>query len=106
MNVKKILENRMHGWLPKEQTLYGVSPNKKSKLTRKGSPTLKERLVGGLGGGGGTLVASAIIFYFFVPMYPEQVIPIMLIVGIPLLAAALLVRKTYNSKVKTMGPRS
>ncbi len=99
MNVKNTLKNRIRGWFPTESALLTRNSNiKKSNIkTPKGPPTMRERVIGGLGAAGGGLVGLGIIFYF-VPMYPKQFVTILLIVGIPLLAAAIIVSRTTKNK--------
>jgi hypothetical protein len=99
MSTKKNLMNRIRGWFPTESALLTCNSNiKKSNIKiPKGPPSMRERVVGGLGAAGGGLVGLGIIFYF-VPMYPKQAVAILLIVGIPLLAAAIIVSRTTKNK--------
>lgn len=94
MKNKKAIEQQTRGWVPKEITLPANAHARKTKFTaRKRPPTIRERLVGGLGAAGGSLTLSAIIFYF-VPVYPKQAVVMLLISGVPLLVAAFLVSRT------------
>ena len=99
MNVKKSLESRIRGWLPKEPALRTGNANaEKSKIRmRKDAVTLSERAVGGLGASGGGLILSAVVFYF-IPIYPKPAVAILLIAGIPLLAAAVVVYRTEKNR--------
>jgi uncharacterized membrane protein YccC len=70
---------------------------KNRNLIRNGPPTTRERIVGGLGAAGGGLTLMAVVFYF-IPMYPKQADAILLIIGVPLLTAAFIVRSTYKKE--------
>ncbi len=91
--IEKML-SRIRGWFPADPAL--TKGNQKTKLSApKRPPTIRERLVGGLGASGGGLVLMGIIFYF-VPSYPKEVDAAVLFAGIPLLVAAFLVWRTYK----------
>ena len=79
-------------------TLFIAALNMISQKTKrpiqKEPPTISERIFGGLGAAGGGLIVMGIVFHF-TPMYPKPD-AVLLIIGIPLLAAALLVRRTYK----------
>lgn len=91
--MRKQEENKpnIRGWFPTDPA------NKSVQImpTRKASPTLNDRLVGGLGAAGGTFTFSAIIFSF-ISEYPKPVANLLFFVGIPLLVAAFLVRRKYK----------
>ena len=90
------LEKRIRGWFPVDPKLNAVEVNvEKPKPARRGPPTVKERLVGGLGAAGGSLTMSGIIMSF-VPAYPHQAAALLVILGVPLLAAAFLVWLSYR----------
>jgi hypothetical protein len=86
------LRNRLRGWFPVDPALNAKTQKPKSHSLNK-QPTTKDRIVGGLGAAGGMLVLSGIILYF-VPMYSRQSDALLLIIGVPLLAAAVLVWRT------------
>jgi hypothetical protein len=65
------------------------------RATQKTLPTLRERLFVGLGAAGGGLTVMGVVFYF-VPTHPFKVYLVVL-VGVPLLAAAFLVKKTQKT---------
>jgi hypothetical protein len=69
--------------------------NKKTELTiQKEPPAIGERVFAGLATGGSGLIGLG-IFFFLVPIYPkEEVVIVTLVIGIPLLMAALYVKKT------------
>jgi hypothetical protein len=80
-------------------TLFVAALNMVSQRTKhiipKEPPTIRERIFGGLGAAGGGLTLMGIVFHF-TPMYPKQVDVVVLVIGVPLLVAALLVRTTYK----------
>jgi hypothetical protein len=94
INNKDKWKKSIRGWFPTEPALRSGRVNSKKSNIRipKGPPTLKERVVGGLGAAGSGLILLAIVFYF-VPIYSRQAIAIELIVGIALVAAAFIVTK-------------
>jgi hypothetical protein len=94
MTLKGKLESRIRGWFPANPALTTSSQKTKLPLPKR-SPTIQERLVGGLGASGGGLVLIGIVFYF-VPAYPKQTDVAVLVAGMPLLVAAFLVRRTYK----------
>jgi len=101
MNLKKYMENRIRGWLPKEpNSARGLLRLKefRIKLRRRKPPTLIDRVVGGLGGGGGSLVLSGILLYFLFPRCPRSLIVVEEIVGMLLLALAFSVWITDKKK--------
>ena len=102
MKTKKSMMDKIQGWFPQEPNHpIGNVNAKKPKLTiRNGPPTTRERIVGGLGAAGGGLTLMAVVFYF-IPVYPKQADAILLIIGVPLLTAAFIVRSTYK-KEKTV----
>jgi hypothetical protein len=99
MHGKKDLQNRIRGWLPKEPNIAIDKVNtKKPKLTiRIKPPTIRERIVGGLGAAGGGLTIIGALFYFISPI-PKQFIGIELIIGISLIVIAFFVRSTYKKR--------
>ena len=99
MNIKKSLESRIRGWFPKEPTLQTRSLSlKKQKIIMQNGPlTLRERLVGGLGAaGGGTSLLG--VFFYFAPTYPKLIATVLIVIGLPLLASAFIVRATYENR--------
>jgi hypothetical protein len=93
--MKRKEEKPVRGWFPKEPSLPLNAETKRPKLSTNRPPTLRERLVGGLGAAGGGLTLMGLVFYF-VPAYPKLAVAGLLIVGVPLLSAAFIVRSTYK----------
>jgi hypothetical protein len=88
--MKKL--SKIRGWFPSDPAINASTKKPKlSTLTKQ--PTLKDRLVGGLGAAGGGLVIMG-IFFSFVSSYPKLADYVLLVLGIPLLVAAILVRRT------------
>jgi len=101
MNPKKYLETRIRGWLPKEPNLARGKlriKELKIKIRKRKPPTIRDRIVGGLGGGGGTLVLSGILNYVLFPWYLESFIFIEEVVGTLLLALAFFVWVTDKNR--------
>lgn len=95
MNVKKSLENRIRGWLPKEPNLPTNTLAPKIKVKKlKHPPTGRERLVGGIGGGlgaaGGALILEAILSHFLT-RNTGLLVTFLLIFGAFFIAAAIAV---------------
>jgi hypothetical protein len=105
MTIKKSLESRIRGWLPKEsRTTQSADDTRKFKFRLKRKPpTLNDRLIGGFGGGGGSLVLMGILFYFLFPIYPRSVILLEELVGAVLLGIAFLF---WSRGKKTTGKTS
>lgn len=77
MTLKRDLATRIRGWLPKEPNLASGKLRKKKlriKIRGRKPPTIRDRLVGGLGGGGGALVLMGILNYILFSWYPKSFI--------------------------------
>jgi hypothetical protein len=100
ISMKKIsLLEHIRGWFPQETAVE--TSNYKPKLPSLNKhPTRNDRLVGGLGAAGLGLVLSGIMFSY-VPEYPKHAAEILIVVGIPLLVAAILV--SIIGKRRTQG---
>jgi hypothetical protein len=75
-------------------SLSRVSQSTK-RTNPKEQPTSRERIFAGLGAAGGGLTIMG-LFFHFIHMYPSQADEVVLIIGVPLLVAAFLVRRTYK----------
>jgi hypothetical protein len=98
---KKSLENHVRGWLPKEPNLARGKLRMKElriKFWRRKPPTIRDRLVGGLGGGGGALVLIGILNYVLFSRYPQSFIFVEEVIGILLLTIAFFVKVTDKNK--------
>ena len=83
---------KLRGWFPSDPAL--AATNQKTKISNiKQPPTLRERLVGGLGASGFGLILMGVFFYF-VPNYPKQANLALILTGATLLLAALFVSRT------------
>jgi hypothetical protein len=76
-------------------TALNIASQKTKQTIQKEPPTTRARIFAGLGAAGGGLTLMGIVFHF-TPMYPKQADVVVLIIGIPLLVAAFLVRRTYK----------
>jgi hypothetical protein len=109
MKLKKYLEKRIYGWLPKEPDLVsGKLRMKERRIKFRGRkpPNIRDRLVGGLGGGGGALVLMGILNYLLFSWYPKSFICTEEVVGTVLLLLAFFVwvtdkNKNKNAKIAT-----
>ena len=71
-------------------------------VIHKQPPTIRERVFAGLAAAGGGLVGIGVFFYF-APIFPKQMVVITaLAIGVPLLVAAFLVRRTPKTNMVTM----
>lgn len=103
MKLKNYLEKRIYGWLPKEPNFASGKLKTKEhiiKLRRRKPPTIRDRLVGGLGGGGLALVLMGIFFYFLFSWYPKSFILTEELVGTVLLVLAFFIWITGKNKNK------
>jgi hypothetical protein len=76
-------------------TAFNMASHRTKQTIPKEPLTTSERVSAGLGAAGGGLTLLGIAFYF-TPMYPRQADVVVLIIGVPLLVAAFLVRRTYK----------
>jgi hypothetical protein len=101
MTSKKHLEQLIRGWLPKEANLTSAKLRMKElriKFRRRNPPTIRDRLVGGLGGGGGALVLMGILNYVLFSWYPKSFIFVEEVVGSVLLVLAFFVWVTDKNR--------
>jgi hypothetical protein len=76
-------------------TAFNMASQRTKQTIQKEPLTTRERVFAGLGAAGGGFTLLGIAFYF-TPMYPRQADVVVLIIGVPLLVAAFLVRRTYK----------
>ncbi|MCW4000197.1 MAG: hypothetical protein NWE93_08150 [Candidatus Bathyarchaeota archaeon] len=96
MKNKEHSGRQIRGWFPADPKLNAIKVNvAKPRPAIRGPPTVRERLVGGLGAAGGSFTALGVIMSF-VPAYPNQVAVLLVVLGVPLLAAAFLVWLSYR----------
>jgi hypothetical protein len=74
---------------------FNMVSQRTKRITPNEPPNIRERVFGGLGAAGGGLTLIGIVFHF-TPIYPKQAGVVMIVIGVPLIAAALLVRRTYK----------
>ena len=77
-------------------TALNLANQRTKPIIQKTPLTFRERVFVGLGFAGGGLILLGIVFHF-TPMYPFFADRVVLVIGIPLLVAAFLVRRTYKN---------
>jgi hypothetical protein len=76
-------------------TALNINNQRITPILPKAPLTIRERIFAGLGVVGGGLIVLGVVFHF-TPMYPFFADKVVLVIGVPLLVAAFLVRRTYK----------